>query len=148
MKKLIFFLAMLLPLGLLAQTDLIPLKRAKQVIVKTDVLAQEGYQLIIMALKENGYLLDQINETTFTAKTKERMAERGNIKYFITVNAKDNQVIISGQSKLNWELEHAYISPTAQYQDIEYGNSSYAKTVFRPLTKVAMSLNKPIAYNK
>ena len=76
------------------------------------------------------------------------MAERGNIKYFITVNAKDNQVIISGQSKLNWELEHAYISPTAQYQDIEYGNSSYAKTVFRPLTKVAMSLNKPIAYNK
>ena len=42
---------MLLPLGLLAQTDLIPLKRAKQVIVKTDVLAQEGYQLIIMALK-------------------------------------------------------------------------------------------------
>ena len=139
---------MLLPLGLLAQKDLIPVKGAKQVIVKTDVPAQEGYQLIIRVLKEHGYLLDQNDKDTFTATTKERMAEKGNIKYFITVNAKDNQVIIFGQSKLNWELEHAYISPTAQYQDIEYGNSSYAKTVFRPLTKVAMALNKPIAYNK
>ena len=73
MKKSIFFLAMLLPLGLLAQTDLIPLKRAKQVIVKTDVPAQEGYQLIIMALKENGYLLDQINESeVFREECKKR----------------------------------------------------------------------------
>ena len=132
----------------MAQTNPIPLKRAKQVIIKTDVPAKEGYQLIIMVLKDQGYLLDLNDKIAFTATTKERMVEKGNIKYFITVNAKDNEVIISGQSKLNCELEHAYISPTAQYQDIEYGNSSYAKTVFRPLTKVAMALNKPIAYNK
>ena len=132
----------------MAQTNPIPLKRAKQVIIKTDVPAKEGYQLIIMVLKDQGYLLDQNDKIAFTATTKERMVEKGNIKYFINVNAKDNEVIISGQSKLNCELEHAYISPTAQYQDIEYGNSSYAKTVFRPLTKVAMALNKPIAYNK
>ena len=95
--KFIFILLFSSPLFSFAQQkDTVAIKGANRIIVVTNRPARDNYQLIILAFKDNGYILQEIDPDSLTVLTTPQRAESANTSYQMKGVARENEIIFSG----------------------------------------------------
>ena len=155
--KTFFFWCFLIPACLFAQSkDTIP-ANASVIIIKTGRPALQNYRLLLTALVNNGYSIqEEANDTavvdnnsdSLTVRTKEKTGNAATIKYYLKGLVKKDEIILTG--KFTSSVETAVSGPNTKdfvYDIANRGTKTSAnRYTFEAMNAIAKSLNGSISY--
>lgn len=155
--KTFFFISLLFPLFVFAQTkDTIP-ANASVIIIKTGKSALQNYRILLTALVNNGYSIHEDendtaivdnNSDSLTVRTKEKAGNATTIKYYLLGLAKKDEIILTG--KFTSKVETAVSGPITKDFTYDIANrgsrTSANRYTFDAMNAIAKSLNGSISY--
>lgn len=160
MKTLFLLFAMVVCVGAMAQSqdDIyytkkesspeIP-KKTWKIIVKNNLSASDNFRLAGQKLIEDDFTIEKKDADFYQLKSSARQIKGINGQYFLKIIASDNQIIVTGEVKVNVEINFGYATSTDDLWDrIENKGmkGSPIRKSFEQMNDFALKLGGEISY--
>lgn len=126
----------------LAQTEPLPPKKAKKIIVSNKDSISTAVKKIAIAFFERGYTIESKDENLGYIATNEKSHEKFSTSMKVRAIVKDTVIVLSGVFSLNIEFNLGGVTSTKSFDDVYNGGSkrSPLRSSWDELTAIARSI--------
>ena len=145
MKKLIICILFFCSYNMFAQTLKFEIPaRTYKIIVRDTLSTEDNFEMVGRTLSENGFTIEAKDKEFYTIKSGNQEFGSGNT-YFMNFALKKNEIIITGQFKINLTLQMYGVRSVDEFNKIIY-TSGYPKKAFLKMNEFALKLGSFLEY--